>query len=99
MAKAPDNGRIEKDFAAVVAAVMKELRASKTEAADKTAWKKAIKEYGRLKVLLDGDANENIVHFFAVDGIGLEVKHPIVFKEVEADAARKDRWMKQLQSA
>ena len=96
---APDPKIIERDFAALVVTTMNELRAAKTEAEDKAAWDKAIVEYGRIKVQLDADASENIVHFFAVDGIGFETQHPIVFKEVAADKARKDRWVLQLQKA
>ena len=94
----PEPEVIERDFASLVKLTIAELRSAKTEADDKAAWDKAIKEYGRLKVQLDGDANENIVHFFAVDGIGFETVHPIVFKEVATDQTRKDRWIKLLQA-
>lgn len=94
-----DGEAIERDFAALVKKTIEDLRAAKTEAEDKAAWDAAIKEYGRLKMQLDGDANENIVHFFAVDGIGYGDTHKIVFKEVAADRARQDRWIAILQKA
>lgn len=90
---------IERDFAALAKTTIAELRAATTDAEDDAAWAKAIKEYGRLKVQLDGDANENIVHFFAVDGIGYDKQHPIVFRDVAANKARQDRWILILQKA
>lgn len=94
-----DAEQIERDFAALVKTTILDLEAAKSQAEDRAAWEKAIREYGRIKVLTGGDENENIVHFFAVDGIGYETQHPVVCNAVATDKARRDRWVQQLVEA
>lgn len=96
-----DKKALEDELGEVVERIIRELRASSSDTEDERIWRAAIADYGRLKVALDpdADANENIIHFFAVDGIAFERKHTIVTKAVGADEARVGRWIAQLERA
>ena len=76
-----------------------QLAKSRTDANDVRIWRAAIAKYGALKVEAGGDRTENLVHFFAVDGVALDETHPVVVTRVRASAARKKRWMTLLESA
>ncbi len=70
-----------------------------TEADDGAIWRRAIAAYGKLKVRAGGDRTEHLVHFFAVDGIALDTRHPVVVSRARASKARKARWIAILEAA
>lgn len=94
----PSTEALEKAFAALVAKTIAALETARDGADDKV-WRSAIAAYGKLKVRAGGDRTENLVHFFAVDGIALDQRHPVVVTKVRASKARKARWLELLESA
>lgn len=84
---------LDAKFGTLAKHTIAELAKSKTDASDERIWRTAIARYGTLKVEAGGDRTENLVHFFAVDGIALDEAHPVVVTRVKASAARKKRWM------
>ena len=96
--KRSDEDALEDAFAALVETTIAELgRASEDQ--DAKIWRRAITAYGKLKIRAGGNRNEHLVHFFAVDGIAIERRHPVVVAEVRATKARKARWVQLLESA
>ena len=90
---------LETKFGTLAEHTIAALAKSQTDARDERIWRAAIVKYGKLKAEAGGDHTENLVHFFAVDGIGLDERHPVVVTRVKASAARKKRWMTLLESA
>lgn len=66
---------------------------------DARTWKKAIATYAALRKRAGGDPREHLVHFFAVDGVGLERAHPVVVTRAKGTAARKRAWLALLEKA
>ncbi|MEW5741194.1 MAG: hypothetical protein AB1938_19885 [Myxococcota bacterium] len=97
--KAPeaDEAALESQFAALVARTIAALQRSRSEAGDAKAWREAIRRYGDLKAKAGGNRDENLVHFFAVDGVALAKPHPVVLQRVRATQERKARWLRHLQ--
>jgi hypothetical protein len=93
--KAPNP--LEAAFGKLVADTIVGLKKAKSTAEDARVWKRAIAAYGKLKVKCGGNADENLVHFFAVDGIALEARHPVVVQAVAASDERKNFWLKTLE--
>ena len=77
-------GALEEAFAALVERTCAALAASKGEEDDAKAWRAAIRRCGDLKAKAGGNRDEDIVHFFAVDGVALSQKHPVVVQKVRA---------------
>jgi hypothetical protein len=91
--------KLEGAFAALVEKTLAALGRATTEAEDARAWRAAVAAYGRLKVRAGGDRTEHLVHFFAVDGIAIDRRHPVVLSRARATKARKARWLRLLESA
>lgn len=90
---------LEEAFAALVEKTLAALGRAATEAEDARAWRSAIAAYGRLAVRAGGDPTNHLVHFFAVDGIALDRRHPVVVHRARATRARKARWLRLLDAA
>ena len=88
----PDLGALERAFGELAKTTIAEL-AKADEKNDVKVWRRAIAAYGKLKVRAGGDRTENLVHFFAVDGIALDKRHPIVVTRARGSKSRKDKWL------
>jgi hypothetical protein len=89
--------QLEKQFALLVKSTSAALRKSTTEAGDRKVWREAIRRFGDLKEQSGGNRDEHLVHFFAVDGVALSQRHPVVTQLVEATPQRKALWLKLLE--
>lgn len=90
---------LEDAFGALVERTLAALGKARTDGEDAAIWRTAIAAYGRLKRRAGGDATENLVHFFAVDGIALDRRHPVVVQRARATEPRKARWLQRLEAA
>lgn len=95
----PDLAALDAKLGALAEETIAALARAKSAAADEVVWRAAIAEYGKLRVAAGGDPTESLVHFFAVDGVGLEAAHPVVVTRAEGSAARKARWLALLEAA
>ncbi|MBL8921511.1 MAG: hypothetical protein JNJ54_21805 [Myxococcaceae bacterium] len=86
-------------FAALARETITALERSSSDASDLATWKKAIAAYKVLRRRAGGSPTENLVHFFAVDGVGVERAHEVVIAKVKPAPDRFARWMKLLQAA
>lgn len=97
--KRPPAAEAERRFEAMSAALAKALTAAKGKAAaEKKAFAAALKACAALKKELGEPELENVVHFFAVDGVGLEKTRKAALLRVKADDATSDRWLKVLEA-
>jgi hypothetical protein len=90
---------LEDAFTALAETTIAALSTATSDVEDDAIWKRAIAAYGKLKKRAGGDATENLVHFFAVDGIALERAHPVVCLRAKAPKRRKARWAGLLEAA
>jgi hypothetical protein len=95
----PAKPTLDDAFAALARTTIDALKRSTTERTDAAAWKQAIGTYQLLRKRAGGDPTEHLVHFFTVDGVGVETAHPVVSVQVKPEPARFDRWMTLLQAA
>lgn len=94
----PDLAALDAAFGKLARETIEQL-AKASDADDAKIWRRAISAYGKLKVKAGGDRTEHLVHFFAVDGIALDKRHPVVVTRARADKARKARWIALLEAA
>jgi hypothetical protein len=90
---------LETKLEALAAKTIADLMASKGEASDATAWKRAIADFGKLMVKHGAPPTHNLVRFFATDGVAIKSKHRVVVKATKPAPARKAAWLALLKAA
>lgn len=90
---------VETKFEALAAKTIADLMAAKDETADTKIWRRAIAEYGKLKVKAGDGPTDNLVRFFSVDGVAVAKKHRVVVKACKPLGPRKAAWLALLKAA
>lgn len=98
-AKRPSKAASEAELEATSAELATRLAAAKASIAKETAAiEKAVARYRAARSAAGEPPDEYIVHFFAVDGVGLAKARTPAFERASADITTRARWLAQLEA-